>query len=404
MERTDPEDVGLSAERLGRIDRHLLERYVEPGKVAGVLTVVARGGKIAHFSTLGSADIERGVPVRDDTIFRIYSMTKPVTSVAAMMLFERGVFQLHDPVHRWIPSFRDLGVYRYGKHPAFVTEPAARPMTVHDLLTHQSGLTYGFMERTGVDAAYRRLHLLRGEGTLEDFVETLATVPLEFSPGSAWNYSVSTDVLGRLVEIWSGESLDEHFRRHIFEPLGMTDTGFTVPENARDRLSACYTRDADRRLALIDDPADSAYCRPKTLFAGGSGLVSTASDYLRFSEMLRRGGEIDGARLLGPRTIRYMTQNHLPGGADLAGRALGSFSETRYEGVGFGLGFSVTIDPVRAQVPSSVGEYGWGGMASTAFWIDPAEELVVVFMTQLIPSSTFNFRGQLKQLVYAALV
>jgi CubicO group peptidase (beta-lactamase class C family) len=331
-------------------------------------------------------------------------MTKPITSVALMMLHERGRFLLSDPVSKWIPEFEHLRVYKYGRYPTFTTEPLLRPMTVRDLMTHTSGLTYGFMERTGVDAAYRRLHLGDGEGTLADMVQKLATLPLEFSPGTRFNYSVSTDLVGRLVEIMSGQSLEEYFNENIFRPLGMVDTGFTVQREKLDRFAACYTRSPTKDLVLFDDPEDSPYARPKTFCGGGSGLVSTASDYHRFTEMLRRGGELDGVRLLGPRTLSYMTTNHLPGGADLAEVAIGSFSETRYEGIGFGLGFAVTLDPVRAQVPSSVGEFAWGGMASTAFWVDPKEDLTVIFLTQLLPSSTFNFRGQLKALVYGAIL
>jgi len=349
-------------------------------------------------------DRERAKPTQADTIFRIYSMTKPVTSVALMMLHERAAFQLTDPVSRWIPEFENLRVFKYGNYPAFITEPALRPMTVHDLLTHQSGISYGIMERTNVDHAYRKLGIGGGKGTLAEMVKVMATLPLEFSPGEAWSYSAATDVVGHLVELMSGMSLDDYFRERVFEPLGMVDTGFVVPEAKRSRFAACYGRNAAKQLYLQDDPADTHYGRPKTYYSGGAGLVSTAADYLRFAEMLRRGGELDGARILGPRTVKYMTSNHLPGGGDLASVARGSFSETRFEGVGFGLGVSVTIDPVKAQVPSSVGEFGWGGLASTAFWVDPKEELTVIFMTQLIPSTIYGFRPQLKSIVYGAIV
>ncbi|HEX4340287.1 MAG TPA: serine hydrolase domain-containing protein [Polyangiaceae bacterium] len=404
MEMVQPEDVGLSSSALRRIDEHLASRYVNPGKIAGALTLVARRGRVAFLSPLGNRDRERNLPVHADTIFRIYSMTKPITSVALMQLHERAVFQLTDPVHKWIPEWEHLRVYLYGSHPTFTTEPMRRPMTVRDLLTHQSGLSYSIMERTGVDVAYRKLGIGNGKGTLADMVKTLATLPLEFSPGEAWNYSVATDVVGYLVEKMSGKPFDVYLRENVFEPLGMVDTGFTVPVDKLDRFAACYGRDRDKKLVLLDDPQDSPYGRPKTFFGGGSGLVSTAADYLRFAEMLRRGGELDGVRLLGPRTVAFMAENHLPGGKDLAALARGSFSETRYEGVGFGLGVSVTVDPVRAQVPSSAGEYGWGGMASTAFWVDPKEELSVVFMTQLIPSTIYGFRTQLKSIVYGAIV
>jgi len=404
MDVVSPEDVGLSSAGLRRIDDHLRSRYVDAGKIAGALTLVARRGRVAFLSTLGQMDRERAKAMLEDTIFRIYSMTKPVTSVALMTLHERAAFALGDPVHKWIPEFEHLQVYRYGRYPNFTTAPADRPMTVHDLLTHTSGLTYGIMERTSLDAAYRELRIGYGKGTLRDMVEQVSRLPLEFSPGTRWGYSIATDIAGYLVEAISGKRFDEYLREQIFGPLGMVDTAFTVPPEKVTRFAANYTRAADRTLSLIDDPADSAYTRPRTFFSGGAGLVSTAADYLRFAEMLRRGGELEGVRILGPRTVKYMTTNHLPDGKDLASMALGSsFRETRYEGMGFGLGFYVTQDPVRAQVPSSVGEFGWGGMASTAFWIDPVEEMTVVFLTQLVPSTTFNFRGQLKSIVYGAI-
>ncbi len=405
MDLVTPEEVGLSSERLRRIDQHLRTRYVEPGKIAGALTLVARRGKVAFSSPVGMLDRERAAAMRADAIFRIYSMTKPVTSVALMMLHERGAFQLADPVHKWIPAWEHLRVYRYGQYPNFVTTPVERPMTVRDLLTHTSGLSYGIMERTHLDAAYRKLRIGEGQGTLAEMVDKLAQLPLEFSPGSHWGYSVATDVVARLVEILSDRPFDEYLREQILQPLGMVDTGYTVPADKVARYTANYARAPDGGMILYDDPADSAYARPKPLFAGSTGLVSTAADYLRFAEMLRRGGELEGVRLLGPRTVRYMASNHLPGGVDLASIATeSSFSETRYEGVGFGLGFHVNIDPVRTQVPGSVGEFGWGGMASTVFWIDPAEELTVIFMTQLVPSSALNVRSELKSLIYGSIV
>ena len=401
-----PESVGLSSEGLRRVDRHLASRYVDPGEIAGALTLVARRGEVAWLSPLGLMDRERNKPMRSDTIFRIYSMTKPITSVAMMMLLERGAFGLADPVHRYIPAWEHLRVYRNGRHPGFTTDPAARPMTIRDLLTHTSGLSYHIMERTPVDEAYRQLGIGGPAGTLRDLVDKLATLPLEFSPGTRWGYSVASDVLGHLVEVLSGQRFDDYLRTQIFEPLGMIDTGFPVPADKLDRFAANYVRlPGSTDATLMDDPADSAYARPRTWCSGGGGLVSTAADYLRFAEMLRRGGELEGQRILGPRTVAYMASNHLPDGRDLASLATpSSFSETRYEGIGFGLGVYVVVDPVRTQVPGSVGEYGWGGMASTAFWIDPAEELVVVFLTQLVPSTTFDFRGQLKAIVRGAIV
>jgi CubicO group peptidase (beta-lactamase class C family) len=393
MDLVSPEKVGLSSSGLRRIDDHLRARYVEQGLIAGALTAIARRGKLAFLSAVGKMDRERDKPMRPDTIFRIYSMTKPVTSVALMMLHERGAFQLSDPVHRWLPAWEHLGVYRYGQYPNFVTVPAERPMTVRDLLTHTSGLSYGIMERTHLDGAYRKLGIGNGKwtGTLSEMTDRLATLPLEFTPGSRWGYSIATDVVARLVEIMSGQRFDEYLRERIFTPLGMVDTN--------------YLRSADGGMTLFDDPADSAYARPSLFFEGSSGLVSTAADYMRFAEMLRGGGALEGVRILGPRTVRYMTANHLPGGADLSALATeSSFSETRYDGVGFGLGFHVVTDPVRTQALGSIGEFGWGGMASTAFWIDPAEELSVVFMTQLVPSSALKVRGELKSIVYGAII
>ena len=400
-----PEAVGLSRERLRRIDRHLERRYLAPGKIAGALTLVARKGQVAYLSPLGRMDLARGKPMAEDTLFRIYSMTKPITSVALMMLYEHGLFQLDDPVHKFIPQWRDLRVYRLGKHPSWVTDPCERPMSIRDLFTHMSGLTYGFMERTNVDHAYRRLGIGReSQKNLREMVESLAEVPLEFSPGTRWNYSVSTDVLGYLVEVLSGMPLDEYFRSQIFEPLGMNDTAFQVPPEKVDRFAANYTRGRDKSLRLEDDPETSAFVKPVSFFSGGGGLVSTAADYLRFCRMLLNGGELDGARILGRKTIELMTLNHLPEGKDLTELALGGFAETTYEGVGFGLGFSVQLDCAKSQLIGSPGEYAWGGAASTVFWIDPSEELIVVFMTQFFPSGTFNFRGQLKSIIYPAIV
>ncbi|MDG2304184.1 MAG: serine hydrolase [Candidatus Binatia bacterium] len=406
MEITRPEDVGLSTPGLARITNHLERHYVVPAKIAGCLTIVARKGHIVHCEAQGSMDLEREKPMREDVLFRIYSMSKPITSVAMMMLVEEGSVQLTDPVHRFIPEWKNLRVYESGNHPRFVTRRAERPMTIADLLTHTAGLTYGFMERTNVDAAYRKLGILgRTDGpTLRDMIEGLAELPLEFSPGTSWNYSVATDVLGYLVQTISGQPYDRFLQNRILGPLGMTDTGFTVPDSERERFAACYGRTRSKRLVLQDDPEKSVYCRDVTLFSGGGGLVSTAHDYLRFCTMLLRGGELDGARILGPRTIDYMTKNHLPEDRDLTQMSVGAFSETKYEGTGFGLGFSVVLDPVAAKVTSSSGEFAWGGAASTAFFIDPKEELIVIFLTQLMPSATFNFRGQIKQIVYGSLI
>ena len=401
-----PEEVGLSSSRLARIGEHF-QRYIDAGKVAGTLTLIARQRKVAYLEAQGHLEIERRRPVTPDSVFRIYSMTKPITTVGLMMLYEQGRVQLDDPVHRFIPSWRDLRVFVGGNHPTWKTAPVERPMTIRDLLSHTSGLTYGFMERTNVDAAYRKLGVAdraRPGYTLRDMVDTLAELPLEFSPGTRWNYSVSTDVVGHLIEVLSGQRLDAYLREHILQPLGMVDTGFVIADEQRARFAANYERQADGRLRLIDDPADSVY-RQCSFFSGGGGLVSSARDYFRFTAMMANKGELDGIRLLGRKTVELMTVNHLPDGQDLTALAqAGMFTETAYAGVGFGLGFSVMRSPARAQISGTPGEYAWGGAASTAFWIDPVEDLIVIFMTQLMPSSSYPLRRELRTLAYSALI
>lgn len=404
--KVDPAAAGMCGDRLSRVATHLTTRYIEPGKISGALPVVYRHGELAYAEPLGQMDIERNKPMALDTLFRIYSMSKPITSIGLMMLYEEGHFQLQDEVRRYIPQFAKLRVYQSGIYPNFLTAPCDSHMTVRDLLSHMSGLTYGFMSRTNVDHAYRRAKvggIVEG-ATLADMIDTLAEIPLEFSPGTAWNYSVATDVCGRLIEILSGQSLDAFFEQRIFKPLGMVDTGFRVPDQKVDRFAANYMRGPDKKLVLEDDPQDSPYIRPRSFLSGGGGLVSTASDYLRFSRMLLGNGELDGVRLVGRKTIELMTANHLPGNQDLTQWAQGSFSETANEGYGFGLGFSVSLGPGATASAGSAGEYAWGGAASTIFWVDPVEELIVLFMTQFMPSSTFNFRGQLKSLVYPAII
>ena len=402
----DPSEAGFDAERLARIDAHFA-RYVDDGRLPGGLIVVSRGGHTVHLSTYGERDKEAGLPVELDTIFRMYSMTKPITSVAAMMLYEEGAFELKDPVGRLIPSFDDVRVYRGGSALAPITEPATEPVRVWHLLTHTSGLTYGFHHTHPVDAMYRAAGYEWGsppDKDLEASCDQFASFPLLFQPGTEWNYGVSTDVLGRVVEVASGMPLDEFFRTRIFEPLGMNDTAFFAPEADHHRLAALYFPEpGSRRAVRLDALGDAAKTRP-TLLSGGGGLVGTAADYNRFAQMLLHEGELDGVRLLGTRTVQYMTRNHLPGGVDLEAIGRPLFAETTFDGVGFGLGFSVVDDPVKTKVLSSAGDYGWGGAASTAFWVDPAEDITCLFLTQLLPSSTHPIRPQLKQLVYQALV
>ncbi|MHA6800372.1 serine hydrolase domain-containing protein [Bounagaea algeriensis] len=403
-----PGEVGFDAARLRRLDEHFA-RYVDDGLLPGWLALVTRRGKIAHLSTRGWQDLGTDTPVRPDTLFRIYSMSKPITSVAAMMLHEQGVFELTDPISRFLPAFAEPRVYLGGTPDAPQTRPATEPIRIWHLLTHTAGLTYGFHHRHPVDAMYRAAgfdeRMAKGLD-LAECCDVWGGLPLLFDPGSGWNYSLATDVLGRLVEVASGQPLDAFFRERIFEPLGMHDTGFSAAPADEQRLATLHVADEAKR-AKPHPRAQRAHElsleQPKML-SGGGGLISSAHDYHRFTQMLLRGGELDGVRLLGSRTVRYMTRNHLPGGATLESLAMGSFSEASNAGTGFGLGFSVVEDPVAGKVPCSAGEYAWGGAASTAFWVDPAEEITVVFLTQLLPSGAHPLRSQLHQLVRQALV
>jgi len=398
-------EVGLSESRLDRLDRHF-RGYVDDGRLTGWLMAVARNGRVAHLSSYGMRDREAELPVEADTVWRLASMTKPITSVAAMMLYEEGAFELKDPISKWIPSFGEMAVYRSGSSARPDVRPATEPIRVWHLLTHTSGLTYGFHHAHPVDAMYRSAGFEWGnpEGVdLAGCCELWAAQPLVFEPGSEWNYGVSTDVLGRLVEVVSGQSLDVFFRERIFEPLGMVDTAFDAGATV-DRLAAPYVANPAGSASPPVRLPGLAPVSPPEMLSGGGGLVGTASDYLRFSEMLRGGGELDGTRLLSSRTVAYMTSNHLPGGVDLEvfGRPL--FAETTFAGVGFGLGVSVVTDPVAGKVLTSEGEFGWGGAFSTSWWVAPREDLSVLFFTQLLPSSTHPIRAQLKQLVYQALL
>ncbi len=383
-----------------------MENYITPGKIAGCQVMVSRGGVPAYFRSFGQMDIERDKPVQEDTIFRIYSMTKPITSVALMMLFEEGRFQLNDPVSRFIPSWKGQQVWVSGDGDDMETREPASPMTMRHVLSHTSGLTYGsglFPAEHPVDKVYDKLGVNRDAGeTIESFAQKLSTVPLRYDPGTQWCYSLATDVCGCLVEFISGVPFGQFLQERIFDPLGMTDTSFVVPEEKLDRLAANYGRRADKTLKLLDDPMNSLYANPNRFPSGGGGLASTTADYGRFCEMLRGGGQFEGQRIIGGRTLKLMHRNHLPNGTDLGSIAMGSFSETAYDGVGFGLGFASTLDDVAAGTIGA-GDYYWGGAASTIFWVDPVEDMFVIFMTQLMPSATFNFRGQIKNIIYGAI-
>ncbi|WP_255951284.1 serine hydrolase domain-containing protein [Streptomyces odontomachi] len=397
-------EVGFDAGRLTRIDR-LFQRYVDDGRLPGWLAVVSRAGRIAHLSSYGWRDVAAQRPVDTDTLWRWYSMTKPITSVAAMMLYEEGVFQLTDPVSRFIPSFADLRVFDAGSDLKQVTVPVAQPVTIWHLLTHTSGLTYGFMRAHPVDAMLRARGFEWGQPPEYDLaraVDAWTEVPLLFQPGAEWNYSLATDVLGRVIEVASGQRLDEFLRNRIFEPLGMTGTGFHIAADDADRLAALYVPSGAGiapASGFGTDPTKAPRC-----LSGGGGLIGPARDYHRFTQMLLGRGGYDGVRLLGSRTVDFMTRNQLPGGAWLESFGRRLFAETPFEGTGFGLGFSVIEDPVALHGLASKGEYGWGGAASTAFWVDPAQEITVLFFTQLLPSSTYPLRAQLRGLVQQALV
>lgn len=400
------EKAGLNPSRLETISRHLMDSYISPGKISGCQVMVSRHGVPAYFRSFGQMDMERNKPVQEDTIFRIYSMTKPITSVALMMLFEEGRFQLNDPVSRFIPSWKGQQVWISGDGDDMETREPASPMTMRHVLSHTSGLTYGtglFPSEHPVDKFYDKVGVNRDAGeTIESFAEKLSTVPLRYDPGTQWCYSLATDVCGCLVEFISGVPFGQFLQERIFDPLGMTDTFFVVPEEKLGRLAANYGRRADKTLKLLDDPMNSLYANPNRFPSGGGGLASTTADYGRFCEMLRGGGQLEGQRIIGDRTLKLMHRNHLPNGTDLGSIAMGSFSETAYDGVGFGLGFASTLDDVAAGTIGA-GDYYWGGAASTIFWVDPVEDMFVIFMTQLMPSATFNFRGQIKNIIYGAI-
>lgn len=401
---TKPEQVGLSSERLARL-RPWMERYVADNKLPGVLTVVARRGKAAYAECVGYRDVAAKAPVTEDTVYRIYSMTKAITSTAIMMLYEEGKFQLDDPISRYLPMFKDVRVFAGGTAEKYDTVPAKSPITFKQLLTHTSGLTYGF---TGspVSAIYQaaKFDFQTNEGTLWAMMERLAKLPLLAQPGTEWNYSVSTDVLGALVETISGMGLDTFLKTRILDPLGMTDTGFTVRDDQRARFAANYQKAEDGGMTLIEGAGNARYFNKQVLCSGGGGLVSTAGDYLRFCKMIARKGELDGARILGRKTVEFMRINHLQSGGDLASMGMPRFSESTMTGIGFGLGFAVVIDPAKAELLCSPGEHYWGGAASTAFWIDPVEDIVAILMTQLMPSSSYPIRRELRALVNQAIV
>jgi len=402
--KTEPAAAGMDEARLERITEHFSSTYVEPGKIAGCQITVVRGGHVAYHRSLGLMDREAKTSMADDAIFRIYSMTKPIASVALMQLYERGLFQLLDPVHRYIPEWRTLQVGLVGEDDTITLVKPERPMNMRDVLMHTTGLPGGLFPGNPIDAAFGKARAALGAGqTLESITALLAEHPLKFHPGTHWNYGISTDIVGRLVEILSGQPLDEYLQHELFEPLGMVDTGFFVPEESLLRLAACYQYRPANTPRLMEGPFTNGVLRPGSYLSGAGGLVSTTHDYVAFCHMLANGGQLDGRRVLGRKTLELMTVNHLPGGATLQDMAVGGFGEANFEGVGFGLGFAVGLGPAATTMAGSAGDFYWGGAASTAFWVDPAEDLFVVFMTQLFPSAAYPFRAQLRALVYQAL-
>lgn len=410
MQMGDPRSHGFDPDRLARIAPFVKARYLDTGKLPNAQLLVARDGEIVHFSSQGGFR-ETGGTIDETSIFRIASMTKPITSIAFMQLVEEGKVAVDTPVHHVLPELKSIGVWDGGGGEApWVTKPTAEPMRMVDLLRHTSGFTYGFQNRTNIDAAYRagKLENWWGSHDLDGFVAALGEIPLEFSPGTRWNYSVSTDVLGAVVQRVADKPLGDVFRERIFAPLGMDDTGFSIPADKVARLTDCYAFAPGKGLpgdrVLYDKGAESLWANPPQLVSGGGGLLSTALDYHRFCSMCLNDGEFDGARIIGRKTLELMTMNHLPGDSDLASMSTSMFSETTNAGTGFGLGFAVTMNPARAMMPGSAGEYYWGGIYSTAFFIDPVERLHMVFMTQLMPSNTYPIRRELKTLIYSALV
>jgi CubicO group peptidase (beta-lactamase class C family) len=397
---------GFDLHRLGHVAA-LADRYVQEGKFPGAQVQVAHRGKVALRHTVGHADVETGRPLRDDAIYRLYSMTKPITSVALMQLYEQGFISLDDPVSAFIPEFTDMDVLVGGSLTSPQTRPATTVMTIKHLLTHTSGLTYGFFFQNNVDAMYRADGIGEfklKEDSLEDVVSLLGTKPLQFDPGTAWNYSMSTDVCGRLVEVIAGVPLDQYIADNITGTLRMPDSGFHVPQAAADRFTTNYAFTAGNPRVRFEPFDDSPYLKAPAFLSGGGGMVGTLSDYQRFADMLGFGGVLDGERIIGRKTLEYMTLNHLPGGRTLNELGQSTFSEASMDGMGFGLGFSSLVDPAANAAVSSFGEFAWGGAASTAFWVDPVEEITCVFMTQFMPSSHYGVRRQLKAVVYQALL
>ena len=387
-----PENVGLSKERLQRIS-NVMQGYIERGETGGILTLVERHGETVHLARCGYSDVDARKVLEYDHIFRIYSMTKPIVSLALMMLFEKAKFHLNDPIHKYLPEFRDVNVWKAGGK---LVPPNTVP-TIKHLLTHTAGLTYGAFGETEVDKLYQAADLFDKNQTLEEMVRKIAGLPLVCHPGEHWIYSVSTDVVGRLVEVLSGMDLADFLQEKIFDPLGMVDTAFSIPDEKIGRLMSCYAQTEEEKF-ILQDPGENSSYRNVRLYSGGGGLLSTLKDYLQFARLVLNRGELDGVRLVGHKTVELMGSNHIP--ANLLPLAV----TDPFPGFGFGLGFSVLLDVPQTQALGSVGTVGWGGLASTTFWVDPQEDLIAILMTQLIPLDEFNLQADFRNLVYQALI
>lgn len=394
----------MSKARLDRIPSFLAAKYVDSGRLPHAATLVSRHGEIVHQSCIGEA--RPGEALKADALFRIASMTKPITSIVFMMLVEEGKVALSHPLVKYCPEFSNTGVFvAGGGNVPFLTRPPLSPILMVDLLRHTSGLTYGFQERTPVDAAYRKNKIddFDADYTMDSFLAGLAKIPLQFDPGTHWNYSMATDVLGAVIERIEGKPFADVLQERLFGPLGMVDTGFKVSPDKQHRLTDCYVFHPTEKMKIFDNGDKSRWAKDRSFHSGGGGLVSTLADYHRFCLMLLGGGALDGTRVISRKTLALMTANHLPGGGDLVQHSVGIFSEAENAGVGFGLGFAVTESPAQTLTPGSVGDFYWGGMFSTGFFVDPVEDLAMVFMTQLMPSSTYPVRREVKTLVHAAI-
>lgn len=397
MKRTNPEEIGFSTARLARI-HDLMKRYVNEDKLAGIVSLVARRGLLAFFDKFGYQDVGKKIPMSLDSIFRIYSMTKPITCVALMRLYEESLFNLTDAVSDFIPAFKKVKVWGMGG----VLDIPQRQITIQDLLCHTAGLSYGdyAVSQAPVDKLYDEADLFNPSITLEEMTERIASLPLMFHPGSKWHYSVATDVVGRLIEIFSDKLLADFLQEEIFIPLGMVDTAFHIDLSKLSRFCTLYGKTADSDFGILDKPETSEYLPPVTLHSGGSGLVSTTTDYLRFCQCILNKGELNGVRLLAPKTVELMTCNHLP--SDLLPIAFEGIEPML--GMGFGLGFGVMLDTAQTGMMGSLGDYSWGGYAETYFWNDPREELIAILMAQYLPSQTYPIRKEFRTAVYQALI